>query len=200
MILAVISQFKFIATYLVPSAYPSMLMALSAIAAFFAPLAQFTAPPHGTEWPFVLNAIAWLGVATIAATLALTLKKLFGRQPSLSEVLSGLVSTKALAEYKEEQRLRSVGLEKQISDARHSFDERANKDLVRTEQTFEKVFGLFTDRDRSMGKMRDSISALTERTESHLRKLDQYDTKLDNLLRDVSAAAARGVRQAQQHD
>jgi len=182
MILVVIAQFKFAATYLVPSLYPSLLMTLSAIAALFAPLAQFTAPPHGMEWPFVLNAIAWLGVATIAATLALTLKKLFGRQPSLSEVLSGLVSTKTLAEYKEEQRLRSVGLEKQISEARHAFDERANSDLRRTLETFKEVFARGEQRDREMGKLRDSMSRIHERTETHIRKFDQLDGKIDRLI------------------
>lgn len=200
MTFAVIAQFKFVATYLVPSAYPSLLMALSALAAFFAPLAQFSVPPPGSEWPFVLNVIAWLGVATIAATFALTLKKIFGRQPSLSEILSGLVSVKTLAEFKEEQRLRDVGLEKQISEARHSFDEVRMSDLARNEDTFKTIFRLSEQRDQSIGKMRDSISRLTERTESHIRKLDQYDTKMDNLLRDVSAAAARGVKQAQQSE
>jgi hypothetical protein len=88
-------------------------------------------------------------------------------------------------------------LEKQISDARHSFDERANKDLVHVEKAFEKIYLLGEQRDRDMGKMRDSISKLTERTDSHIRKLDQYDGKMDNLLTKVSEAAARGVREAQ---
>lgn len=199
MILAVIAQLKFVATYFVPSLYPSAIMILSAIAAFFGPpLAAFTAPPPGTEWPFVLNAIAWLGVAAIAATFALTLKKLFGRTPPLDEILSGLVGVKSFGEFKEEQRLRCVGLEKQISDARHSFDEVRMSDLKRTEETFARIFGLASDRDKELGKMRDTVSRLQERTETHLRKLDQYDTKLDNLLREVSAAAARGVREAQQ--
>jgi hypothetical protein len=197
MIPAVIAQLKFVATYLVPSLYPALLMTISAIVAFFSPLVAFTAPPPGSEWPFVLNVIAWLGVLTIAATFALTLKKLFGRQPSLSEVLSGLVSTKSLSEYKEEQRLRCVGLEKQISDARHSFDEVRMTDLKRVEQTFEKIFEIAEQRERDIGKMRDTISRLQERTETHIRKLDQYDGKMDNLLREVSKAAAAGVRSAQ---
>lgn len=198
MIFAVIAQLKFVATYLVPSLYPALIMTASAVAAFLAPLAQFAGPQRGTEWPFVLNVIAWLGVLTIAATFALTLKKLFGRQPSLGEVLSGLVSVKTLAEYKEEQRLRCVGIEKQVSEARHAFDERVNSDLVRVEKTFETIFRLAEARDRDMGKMRDSISRLTERTDTHIRKLDQYDGKMDNLLTKVAEAAARGVRDAQQ--
>src|SRR3954453_4881487 len=98
----VIAELKFIGSYLVPSFYPSLLMIVSTVAAFFgSPLAQFGPPPAGTGWPFVMNAIAWLAVFTIAATLALTLKKLFGRQPSISEVLSGLVDGKSFKEYKE---------------------------------------------------------------------------------------------------
>src|SRR4051794_36396443 len=150
MFLTVIAQLKFVATYMVPSLYPALLMMASAVAAFFAPLAQFGIPPHGSEWPFVLNVIAWLGVATIAATLALTLKKLFGRQPSLTEILSGLVSVKTLDGYREEQRLRCMGLEKQISDARHSFDERANTDLVRHEEVFKEIFKRADQRDDMM--------------------------------------------------
>jgi hypothetical protein len=197
MIFAVIAQLKFLATYFIPSLYPSLLMIASAIAAFFAPLAQFSGPPHGTEWPFVLNVIAWLGVLTIAATLALTLKKLFGRQPSLSEVLSGLVSTKTLAEYKEERRLREVGLEKQISEARHAFDARANSDLVRIEQTFERIFEAGEQRDREVRELAGLMARMQERTESHIRTLGQYDTKLDVLRREISetVGALRAARE-----
>jgi hypothetical protein len=184
MILAVIAQLKFIGTYLVPSFYPSLIMAFSALVAFFwRPFAAiFNAPPPGSEWPFVLNVIAWLGVATIAATFALTLKKLFGRQPSLSEVLSGLVSVKTFVDHKEEQRLRSVGLEKQISDARHSFDERMNSDLVRIEKIFTEIFRRGDERDTIVGKLRDSMSRMHERTETHIRKFDQLDGKIDRLI------------------
>jgi hypothetical protein len=190
MILTVIAQLKFVATFMVPSAYPSFLAVLSFIAAG-------VLPPPGSEWPFAANVFMWLGVLLTAASLALVVKQLFRRQPSLSEILSGLMTVKSFDGYKEEQRLRDVGLEKQISEARHSFDERANQDLVRVEKTFEKIFQIAEQRDRDMGKMRDSISRLTERTDSHIRKLDQYDGKMDNLLAKVTEAAARGVREAQ---
>ncbi|MCA1589706.1 MAG: hypothetical protein LC734_04805, partial [Acidobacteria bacterium] len=156
--------------------------------------------PEGSSISWALNALAWIGVITLLATLALTLKKLFGRQPSLTEILSGLVSVKSLDGYKEEMRLRTVGLEKQISDARHSFDERANSDFVRFQKEFEAIAKRGDERDRTTQKLSNSVSQLQERTETHLRKLDQYDLKFDNLLREVSAAAARGVRQAQQHE
>jgi hypothetical protein len=195
MIPAVIAQLKFVATYMVPSAYPSLLTALSVLAAA-------VLPPPGSEWPFAANVFMWLGVLLTGASLALVIKQLFRRQPSLNEILSGLVTTKSFDgwrdRYIEEQRLRCVGLEKQISDARHSFDERANTDLRRNEETFQKIFKIAESRDTEMGRIRDTISRLQERTETHLRKLDQYDTKLDTLLRDVSAAAARGVKSAQQ--
>lgn len=190
MIEAVIAQFKFAATYLVPSVWPSLIGALGIAAAL-------VMPPSGSEWPFAANVLMWTGVFTMFGSLALIVKRLFGRQPSLNEILSGLVSVAALNEYKEEQRLRAVGLEKQISDARHNFDERANTDLARTMETFKEVFERGEQRDRDVARLRDTISRLQERTETHLRKLDQYDTKLDNLLREVSKAAAAGVRSAQ---
>jgi DNA-binding protein H-NS len=193
---AVIAQLKFVGTFLVPSFFPSMIAIVGSILGVM--FAQLPAPARGTMEPWLLNLFAFIGIVTLLAGLALTLKKLFGRQPSISEILSGLVSTKTLAEYREEQRLRCVGLEKQISDARHSFDEARMSDLRRNEESFSKIFQLAEQRDRDLGKMRDTISRLQERTETHLRKLDQYDTKLDNLLREVSAAASRGVRDAQQ--
>src|SRR4051812_37230855 len=187
MILTVIAQFKFAATYLVPGAWPALIFFVSAVlgglTSFFRSPLGVTVPPAGTEWPFVLNVLFWLLVLNAVAGLTYTLMKIFGRKPSLTEVLSGLVDGKTFGAYKEELRLRCLGLEKQISDARHSFDERANKDLVRVEQTFEKIFKLAETRDEAMGVMRDSISLLRERTETHLRKFDQYDTKFDNMLR-----------------
>jgi hypothetical protein len=196
MILAVIAQLKFVATYLVPSLYPAMITLLGSIIGIV--LAAFGPPPPGSVEPWLLNLFALIGVLTLLATFALVLKKLFGRQPSLTEILSGLVSVKTLAEYKEEIRLRTVGLEKQISDARHSFDERANSDLVRIEKTFREIFRRGEERDRAVASLSREMATLTERTENHLRKLDQYDQKLDNLLRDVTRAAAAGVRQGQQ--
>lgn len=204
MILAVIAQFKFAATYLVPGAWSAVVFVLSAalggLTSFLHIPMGVTMPPAGTEWPFVLNVLFWLLVLNAIAGLTYTLLKIFGRKPSLNEVLSGLVSVPKFKDYQEEQRLRCVGLEKQISEARHAFDEVRMTDLKRTEETFTTIFRLAEARDQSMGKMRDSISRLTERTDNHIRKLDQYDTKLDNLLRDVSAAAARGVRQGQQSE
>lgn len=135
-------------------------------------LAIFEAPPAGTEWPFVLNVIAWLGVMTIAATFILTLKKLFGRQPSLSSVLSGLITVAVLKEFKEEQVRRDAGLEAQIA-AVH--DE--------TDTAFNAAFAREGDRERDIREMRDILSRLQERTETHIRKLDQYDSRFDRLLR-----------------
>jgi hypothetical protein len=175
---------KFTATYLVPSLYPAILVTIGSI------IAAFGAPPPGTMEPWLLNGLGWIGVVTLLATLALTLKKLFGRQPSLSEILSGLVSTKTLAEYKEEVRLRTVGLEKQISDCRHAFDAALNTDRVNVAKMIDAVMERSVERDRVIASLSDSMSRLHERTESHVRKLDANDMKMDNLLREVSAAAA----------
>jgi LPS O-antigen subunit length determinant protein (WzzB/FepE family) len=187
-----LNSLRFTASYLIPSLYPAMIATLGFV------IAIFETPAKGTIEPWLLNAFAWIGVITLIATLALTLKKLFGRQPSLSEILSGLVTVKTLDGYKEEQRLRTLGLETQISAARHAFDARANSDLVRTQETFREIFGQIDQSDRMVGELSKDVSRLQERTETHLRKLDQYDTKLDNLLREVSRAAAAGVRSAQE--
>jgi hypothetical protein len=200
MILAVIAELKLAATYLVPGLWPALILAVGSVLAGVMRAMHLLgiAPLPGSEWPFVLNVLFWSGVLATWIGAGVGLKKLLGRQPSLNEILSGLVSTKSLEAYKEEQRLRCVGLEKQISDARHSFDERANTDLARTLQTFKEVFDRGEQRDKDVGRLRDTIARLQERTETHIRKLDQYDTKMDNLLREVSKAAARGVREAQQ--
>jgi len=154
---------------------------------------------------FSPGAIGWTVIAlvTALALAALVLvvlnqgRKFFGRQPTFNQILKTLLSVEDFQVYKEEQRLRNVGLEQQISAARHSFDERANSDLKRTLETFEVIFRRSGERDKTVATLRDTVSRLQERTETHLRKLDQYDTKLDNLLREVSRAAAAGVRSAQ---
>jgi hypothetical protein len=174
MISAMITQLKFVATYLVPSLYPSLLFALSTV------LAAFTAPFPGSEWPFVLNAIAWLGVLTIAATFALTLKKLFGRRPPLDEILSGLVSTKSLKDHQEEQHLRHRGLEEQIGKVRHDTSDALMAALKRGEE-----------RDRLISGLTEVISRLQERTENHIRKFDQLDSKLDRALERIGQRGQR---------
>jgi hypothetical protein len=202
MIAAVIAQFKFAATYLVPGAWQAVIFfvsaALGGLTSFFHARIGAAMPPAGTEWPFVLNVLFWLLVLNAIAGLTYTIMKIFGRKPSLTEVLSGLVDGKTFKDYKEEQRLRCVGLEKQISDARHSFDERANTDLARTLETFKEVFTRGEQRDRDMIKISGTINRLQERTEAHVRKLDAYDGKFDAMLVKVTEAAARGVRQAQE--
>lgn len=176
---------RFVATFLVPALYPSM---ISTVALFIASLGN---PPPGTFEPWILNFFAICGGLLLLASLALTIKKLLGRTPSLDEVLSGLVTTKTLDEYKEEQRLRDKGLEIQISDARHSFDARANSDLKRNLEMFTDVQRRGEQRDTAIAEMERTIARLQERTESHLRKLDSNDTKMDNLLAQVSAATAQ---------
>lgn len=173
---------KFTATYLVPSLYPAMISALGFM------IAAFQTPREDTIAPWLLNAFAWIGFILILATLALTLKKLFGRQPSLSEVLSGLVTVKTLDGYKEEQRLRCLGLEKQISDARHSFDEALKSDLVRSERIFAEIF-------QSIGTMRDSVSRLQERTETHIRQFDSLSQKLDRTIERLPHSGRRDPRE-----
>lgn len=179
-----ISQLRFVATYMEPSFYPSLLTMSSLFA-------SIVLPPPGSEWPFAANVLMWVGILTMLASFALVMKKLFGRHPSLNDVLSGLVNCATLDDYKKEQHLRHRGLEEQISALRHDTDARQNTDLVRAEKTFAELFARLGERERQLGEMRDQISRLAERTETHIRKLDQYDTKLDNLLKDVGRVAAQ---------
>jgi hypothetical protein len=162
----------------------------------------------------VLGAIGLLTVYVLAVQAIKVTRETFGRQPPMASILREinrkleevqkkiaqdmklLVPVAELTEYKEEVRLRCVGLEKQISDARHSFDERANSDLKRTLETFDQIVQRGERRDEIVTGLSRVVSRLQERTESHLRKFDQYDTKMDNLLTKVAEAAARGVRSA----
>lgn len=180
-----IAQFKFLATYLLPGAWLWVLTGGGWLLASFGP------PPPGSELSWALNFLAWVGVLNLVAGFALIIKKLFGRQPSLSEILSGLVTVKTLDFYKEEQRLRCLGLEKQISETRHSFDERANSDLVRYERTSKQIFSIMGERDQVIGRLRDTIGKLEERTESHIRKFDQLDGKIDRMIE----RATRAIRE-----
>lgn len=175
----VIAQFKFVATYLVPAVWPSVLYGAAI-------LASLVMPPPGSEWPFAANVLMWCGILTMLASLALLLKKLFGRAPSLTEVLSGLVTTKALVDYKEDQRLRSVGLEKQISSIRHDLDKSLTESLQREET-----------RAKAIQEMRDSVSRLQERTETHIRTLDRYDQRFEALLQRISDAASLATKAVQ---
>lgn len=176
---------------------PSSALGVARSALGVSPLAEILLPPAGSQWPFAANVLMWGSILTMFGGLILILKKLFGRQPSFGETLAKLVSIGRFDEYREEQRLRAKGLEAQISQARHSFDERANTDLFHCGKLFDGLINRMSSHDKVAADLRDSVSRLHERTETHLRKLDQYDTKLDNLLRDVSRAAAAGVRSAQ---
>lgn len=184
MIEPMIAQLRFVATYMEPSAYPSLLGGLGVVT-------SLVMPPPGSEWPFAANVLMWVGILTMLASFTLVMKKLLGRAPSLNEILTGLVTCASLEDYKKEQHLRHRGLEEQISALRHDTDARQNSDLVRTEKTLAEIFVRLGERERTFGEMRDQISRLAERTETHIRKLDQYDTKLDNLLKDVGRLASR---------
>ena len=170
--------------------------------------------PGAIGWT-VLGVLGFLGAYILVLLAIKVTRETFGKKPPMSSVLREiygkleelkqniekemklLVVDKDLDEYKEEQRLRCVGLEKQISDARHSFDERANSDLRRTLETLKEITDRGEKRDLLFSGFSRHLAKIEERTETHLRKLDQYDSKFDNLLRDVSAATARGVRSAQ---
>lgn len=111
-------------------------------------------------------------------------------QPFIVSLEEKFVSAENFADHKEEARLRAVGLEKQISDARHSFDERANTDLRRTLETFADVFKRIENNEKAIGAVDRIVGQMEERTQTHIRQLDANDTKMNTLLREVSAAAA----------
>ena len=79
--------------------------------------------------------------------------------------------------------IRCRGLEEQISKMRHDVDAALNTAFVAAEL-----------RGGVITMMRDQVSRLQERTETHIRKLDQYDLKLDTLIRELPRAlrAANG--------
>lgn len=185
MIPFVIAQLKFIATYLVPSLYPSLMLAVSFIFASLTTLARLAVlPSPGTEWPFVLNVLFWLGVVSLILTIWLTIKKIAARNPSLNEVLSGLVSNKTFDDYKKEQHVRDRGLEIQISDARHSFDETHKTDFVANEKRFEVVFRLISEHDKRNEEFLRANAELQERTKTHIREFDSIKGQIERMLRD----------------
>ena len=131
--------------------------------------------PSGFPLALFFTVAALLAVLTLMATLALQAKKLFGRQPSLDLILSGLVTVGVLKDYKDEQHLRNRGLEEQISKVRHDVDEALNSAMVRE-----------GERGKEIQLMRDIVTRLQERTETHIRKLDRYDDRFDRMLREWS--------------
>ena len=183
MILVVISQIKFVATFLVPSLYPSIMLMVSFVCASLTSLTRLAVmPAPGTEWPFVLNVLFWLGVISLLLTIWLTIKKIAARNPSLNEVLSGLVSVSTMKEYKEEVRLRCVGLEKQISDARHSFDEALKTDFTANEKRFEVIFRLIAEHDKRNEEFLKANAELQERTRTHVREFDNIKGQIERML------------------
>lgn len=127
-------------------------------------------PPAGSEWPWLLNALMWLFVFNGLGGLALIMKKLVGRQPSLNQVLSGLVTVAGLDDYKKEQHLRNRGIEEQVGALRHEIKNEYNSASLRAEE-----------RRHEIAQLRDQVSRLSERTETHVRKLDQMDGKIDRI-------------------
>lgn len=137
--------------------------------------------PGAIGWT-VLGLIAALSVAVLILTGINQARRLFGRQPSFAEIIKTLCSVEDFEDYKKEQHLRHRGLEEQISGARHDFDERANSDLVNSEKVFKDIFDRSEERDRTITILRDSVSALQERTTTHIRSLDALFQKCDRLL------------------
>jgi TolA-binding protein len=131
--------------------------------------------PSGFPLALFFTIAAGLAVLTLLATLALQAKKLFGRQPSLDSILSGLVTVGVLEDFKGEQHRRARGLEEQISKLRHDVDAALNSSIVRE-----------GERGKEIQTMRDIVARLQERTETHIRKLDRYDDRFDRMLREWS--------------
>lgn len=136
--------------------------------------------PSAIGWT-VLGVVAFILIVAATFTALNQGRKFFARHPSLSEILKGLATIRDLEEHKEEHRLRCVGLEKQISETRHSFDERANSDLVRMEKTFLSIFARSEERDRTISELSNTVSALHERSQSAIRHFDALFSKFDRL-------------------
>ncbi len=137
--------------------------------------ADFPLPPQ-TVWVDFIWGLYGVGLAVIFVLGGVVLyKKAFGRQPSLNAVLAGLVSVPALDEYKKDQDKRFIGLESQINSLRKEMREEYNHSKHQGEE-----------RRNEIQALRDQVSRLQERTETHIRKLDQIDNKLDAIWRNVS--------------
>lgn len=134
-------------------------------------LAQFPFPPENVLVPFVWGLLGLLSIAALILSVIVQYKKAFGRVPSLDHIIAGLMTAKAFEDFKEEQRLRHRGLEEQIGKVRHDTSDALMSAMNRGEERDKEI--------REMGRM---IERLQERTETHLRKLDSFDGKLDRLI------------------
>ncbi len=134
-------------------------------------LAQIPVPP-----PDLVGRVIWALIA-IAAVVVLVLtgivqwKKAFGRAPPLNEILAGLVSEQTMNEYKKEATRVSDGVSNEITKLR-----------VEVKEEYKAAEERAEERRQELIAMRDQVSKLQERTETHIRQLDKLDGKVDRLL------------------
>lgn len=145
-------------------------------------LSEVPFPPQNILVDFVWGAIGVLSATALILVVIVNWKKAFGRVPSLDVIISGLMTAKEFESYKQEQHLRDRGLEEQIGKVRHDTSDALMGVISRSEE-----------RDKEMRVISGTIERLQERTETHIRKIDQFDGKIDNLLKEV-AQAARSVK------
>lgn len=147
---------------------------------FFAQsLDRFT--PGAIGWT-VIGIASALSVAVLVLTVLLLGRAWFRKQPTFNEILKTLLPVADFEKYREEQRIRDVGLETQISVARHAFDAALKTDFVANAREHTEIIRRGDARDQIIATLRDSMSAMQERTATHIRQFDALFKKCDTLL------------------
>jgi hypothetical protein len=142
-------------------------------------LERFT--PGAIGWT-VMGVAAALSLAALVLTVLLLGRAWFRKQPTFHEILKTLMPVTDFEIYKEEQRRRDVGLETQISAARHAFDEALKADFVTNAREHKEILRRGDARDGIISTLRDSMAAMQERTATHIRQFDALFKKCDTLL------------------
>lgn len=139
---------------------------------------------------FVLvGLLSLLGGYALILTVISGHRKVFGRNPPLEEDLNrvelnlkGFTSVKEFEALREEARLRAVGLEKQISTARHDFAKEMEGLAKNARADYEETSDHLTKLAEEVVKTRVTIGALDERTKNVAGTVHNFDAKLNTLL------------------
>jgi hypothetical protein len=164
-----------------------------------------TPPPGIGEWLRIVLYI--VGVLLILLKAWEAAEKRFGHNPPIDHVieqvnvnLKGLTPLKDFEARNEEQRLRDVGLEKQISEVRHEVptikqfaqteDDHLRVDVKNSLDALRKeIIDANNARSRSVGNLHEQLkaaeiklAAVDADNKTLMRKTDSMDNKIDRLL------------------
>ena len=168
-------------------------------------LAQNTGVPlptpvlnNGLSAPVVTVVVGIIGLLVIAALILTVLnlwKVNFGRKPTIEVDLQGkadskdvsalkvdikgFVTTKEFDAIKEEHRLRTLGLEKQISDSRHAWREEFGAWQTHARERDEDRAERLKRVEQQMTNNGQSIAAVSKQADLILAQLHNLDAKVD---------------------